>query len=35
MRIQFPKTSDISIQQFKEFNFDLMFVSILVPSMSA
>ena len=31
----FPKTLDVSIQHFKEFNFDVMFVSTLVPGMSA
>ena len=32
---RFPKTLDVSIQHFKEFNFDVMFVSTLAPSMSA
>ena len=32
---QSPKTSDISIQHFKEFNFDVMFASTLAPGMSA
>ena len=31
----FPKTLDVSIQHFKEFNFDVMFVSTLAPGMSA
>ena len=30
-----PKTSDVLIQHFKEFNFDVMFASTLAPSMSA
>ena len=32
---QFSKTLDVLIQHFKEFNFDVMFVSTLAPSMSA
>ena len=31
----FPKTLDDSIQDFKEFNFDVMFVSTLAPGMPA
>ena len=32
---RFPKILDILIQHFKEFNFDVMFVSTLAPGMSA
>ena len=31
---QFPKTLDVSIQHFKEFNFNVMFVSTLAPGIS-
>ena len=32
---RFPKTLDVSIQHFKEYNFDVIFVSTLAPGMSA
>ena len=32
---RFPKTLNVSIQHFKEFNFDVMLVSTLAPGMSA
>ena len=32
---RFPKTFDVAIQHFKEYNFDVLFVSTLAPGMSA
>ena len=31
---RFPKTLDVAIQHFKEYNFDVLFVSTLAPGMS-